>query len=168
MFCYVRQLVRRATFCHGLITDATIVAQHSADGLANAGQNRPIHRPATSTNCFMATIGGVRGDASATESVRRDGRSELNGRIRIRSDDYPRVGDWLTTFEPVEYRGPIERDGKRTTESRSVVLRRVDAHDGSEVSVYFENAERGASGDTLCTPSGDRVFTGVAGSDGQT
>jgi hypothetical protein len=117
---------------------------------------------------FMATIGGVKGDASATEAVRRDGRSELTGRIRIRSDDYPRVGDWLTTFEPVEYRGPIERDGKRTTESRSVVLRRVDAHDGSEVSVYFENAERGAGGDTLCTPSGDRVFTGVAGCDGQT
>jgi hypothetical protein len=62
----------------------------------------------------------------------------LNGRIRISSDDYPRVGDFFARFEPVEYRGPVVRDGRRSTERCAVFLLRVDARGSAEVSVYFE------------------------------
>jgi len=87
----------------------------------------------------MATIGGVRGRGFATESTGPDGISVLNGRIRIHSDDYPRVADLFTILEPVEYRGPVEKDGQRTTQSRAVILLRVDAPNSSSVSLLFEN-----------------------------
>ena len=92
----------------------------------------------------MATIGGVRGRGSAHEVEGPDGTPVLNGRIRVHSNDYPRVGDLFATLEPVEYRGPVERGGRRTTQSLQVFLLRVGVPDSASVAVYFETANTGS------------------------
>jgi hypothetical protein len=87
----------------------------------------------------MASIGGIKGRGTAVESTGPNGHTVLNGRIRVRSEDYSRVGDLFANIEPVEYCGPIVRNGKRSTERRAVFLLRVDVPTAAAVSVYFEH-----------------------------